>query len=61
MYKVWGKEEVKAWFSLSLSGFLGNDWAVMVLGLSPPNETRGPASPSVFISLHFSSFFLFSL
>lgn len=40
----------------SITGFLGNDWPVMVLSLNSPNETRGPASPMMFISLHFSSF-----
>ncbi len=53
------KEEGKARFSFPNSGFLCNDWAIMVLSLDPPNETRGPASPMMFISLHFSSVSLF--
>lgn len=41
------------------SGFQGNDCAVIVLSFNLPNETRGPASPMMFISLHFSSFRFF--
>lgn len=51
------KRKERPGFLLVNSGFLGNDWAVMVLSLNSPNETRGPASVMMFISLHFSSFF----
>lgn len=50
------KRKERPGFLLVSSGFLGNDWAVMVLSLDSPNETRGPASAMMFISLHFSSF-----
>lgn len=53
------KRKERPGFLFPNSGFLGNDWAVMVLSLNSPNETRGPASPMMFISLHFSSFPLF--
>lgn len=45
-------------FLFPYSGFLGNDWAVMVLSLNSPNETRGPASPD---DVYFSPYFIFSL
>lgn len=47
------KRKERPGFLLVNSGFLGNDWAVMVLSLNSPNETRGPASVMMFISLHF--------
>lgn len=55
------KRKERPGFLFPYSGFLGNDWAVMVLRLNSPNETRGPASPMMFISPHISSFpfFLF--
>lgn len=54
------KRKERPGFLFPNSGFLDNDWAVMVLSLNSPNETRGPASPMMFISLHFSSFSFFS-
>lgn len=53
-----GKE--RSGFLFPNSGFLDNDWAVMVLSLSSPNETRGrPAQWCLFLSI-FHLFLFFS-
>lgn len=55
-----GKE--RPGFLFPNSGFLDNDWAVMVLSLSSPNETRGrPAPWCLFLSIfHLFLFFFFN-
>lgn len=55
------KRKERSGFLFPNSGFLDNDWGIMVLSLSSPNETRGPARPKMFISLNFSSFPFFHL